>query len=163
MENLIILKNSNVKGKVPEAKKLEFGEVAINTADGLLYIKRADKKTTEVVSIPSDVSFSQRVEFISNESEISLDCSNRQIKVIEIKNHSNILFINPFLHGNLTKVKLFIRSFGDFALSWNNRMIWENGVSPTIEANSWTIIDIETFDGGKTYFGTKNCSSYKEV
>ena len=163
MENLIILKNSNVKGKTPEAKKLEFGEVAVNTNDGLLYIKRADKNTTEVVSISSDVSFSQKVEFISGELDISVDCSNRQIKVIEIQNHSNILFIKPFMSGTLTKVRLYLNNLGDFAVAWNNKMIWENGISPIVEAKSWTIIEVETFDGGKTYFGTQVGSSYKEA
>lgn len=44
MANKIILKKSAVKGKAPTAADLEFGEVALNFADGKLYFKTPDEE-----------------------------------------------------------------------------------------------------------------------
>ena len=50
MANTIILKRSATPGKVPTTGQLALGEIAINTYDGLLYIKR-DNGTPSVVQI----------------------------------------------------------------------------------------------------------------
>jgi len=39
-DNLVRLKRSNVEGKVPAVTDIEFGELAINTHDGFIYLKR---------------------------------------------------------------------------------------------------------------------------
>ena len=51
MPGTIILKNSNTPASVPTAAVLQVGEVAVNTADGLLYTKHTDSsiKTIGVV------------------------------------------------------------------------------------------------------------------
>jgi len=50
MANTIILKRSATPGKVPTTGQLALGEIAINTYDGLLYIKK-DDGTASVVQI----------------------------------------------------------------------------------------------------------------
>jgi hypothetical protein len=50
MANTIILKRSATPGKVPTTSQLALGEIAINTHDGLLYIKK-DDGTPSVVQI----------------------------------------------------------------------------------------------------------------
>ena len=50
MANTIILKRSATPGKVPTTGQLALGEIAINTHDGLLYIKK-DNGTPSVVQI----------------------------------------------------------------------------------------------------------------
>jgi hypothetical protein len=50
MANTIILKRSATAGKVPTTSQLALGEIAINTYDGLLYIKK-DDGTPSVVQI----------------------------------------------------------------------------------------------------------------
>ncbi len=50
MANTIILKRSATPGKVPTTAQLALGEIAINTYDGLLYIKK-DDGTPSVVQI----------------------------------------------------------------------------------------------------------------
>jgi Chaperone of endosialidase len=50
MANTIILKRSATPGKVPTTAQLSLGEIAINTYDGLLYIKK-DDGTPSVVQI----------------------------------------------------------------------------------------------------------------
>lgn len=42
MANIVKLKKSAVPGKVPSASDLEYGELAINYADGVIYYKRSD-------------------------------------------------------------------------------------------------------------------------
>ena len=50
MANTIVLKRSATPGKVPTAGQLSLGEIAINTYDGLIYIKK-DNGTASVVQI----------------------------------------------------------------------------------------------------------------
>ena len=50
MANTIVLKRSATPGKVPTTSQLSLGEIAINTYDGLIYIKK-DDGTPSVVQI----------------------------------------------------------------------------------------------------------------
>lgn len=50
MANTIILKRSSTQGKVPTTTQLSLGEIAINTYDGLVYIKK-DNGTPSIVQI----------------------------------------------------------------------------------------------------------------
>lgn len=47
MANKIILKKSSVVSKVPTTSDLDFGELAVNYADGKLYYKKADGTTID--------------------------------------------------------------------------------------------------------------------
>lgn len=42
MAAVIKFKRSSEPGKIPEPSDLEFGEVAINDADGVMYYKKSD-------------------------------------------------------------------------------------------------------------------------
>ena len=42
MAQSILLKRSSVAGNVPDSSDLSLGEVAINTADGAVYIKKGN-------------------------------------------------------------------------------------------------------------------------
>lgn len=42
MSNKIILKKSSVPGKVPTVSDIDYGELAINYSDGVLYYKKVD-------------------------------------------------------------------------------------------------------------------------
>lgn len=54
MAQTIKLKRSAVQGKVPQVQDLALGEVAINTYDGALYIKR-DNNTEQIIQVGADV------------------------------------------------------------------------------------------------------------
>lgn len=47
MANNIILKKSSVAAKIPLTTDLQFGEIALNYADGKLYFKRSDGTTVD--------------------------------------------------------------------------------------------------------------------
>ena len=50
MANTIKVKRSSVAGKVPTTGDLELGEIAVNTYDGKMYIKK-DDGTANIVQI----------------------------------------------------------------------------------------------------------------
>jgi len=58
MSTLIKLKRSAVPGRVPTTAQLELGEIAINTADGKIYIKQYDagSNTSSIVEFSADPS-----------------------------------------------------------------------------------------------------------
>lgn len=49
MANVIRIKRSNVQGKAPEPADLDFGELAINTYDGKLFLKKQEGLGTPTV------------------------------------------------------------------------------------------------------------------
>ena len=56
MANTIKLKRSSVPGKVPDANDLEVGELAVNTADGVLYTKHSDNTIRTVSNVSAFIS-----------------------------------------------------------------------------------------------------------
>lgn len=52
------LRRSSVPGKVPTTSSLEFGEIALNTYDGLAFIKKSGSFGEEVVTLGTGVSAS---------------------------------------------------------------------------------------------------------
>jgi len=62
MANRIILKKSSVQGKVPSSGDLEFGELAVNFADGKIYYKDSNSdiasfsKVTDSDDVPEGTS-----------------------------------------------------------------------------------------------------------
>jgi len=50
MANIIKIKTSTVPGKVPLARDLIVGELAVNTADGILYTKHSDNSVRSISS-----------------------------------------------------------------------------------------------------------------
>lgn len=81
MANTIKLKRSSVPGKVPDANALEVGELAVNTADGIIYTKHSDNTIRTVSNVSA---------FISN---VSLDTvvqqGNTTSRAIGITNTTN--------------------------------------------------------------------------
>jgi hypothetical protein len=86
MANTIKLKRSSVPGRVPSANDLEVGELAVNTADGVLYTKHSDNTIRTVSNVSA---------FISN---VSLDTvvqqGNTTSRAISITNTTDSVSIN---------------------------------------------------------------------
>jgi len=51
MAALLRIKRSAVPGRIPEISSLELGEIAVNTYDGKLYIKKTQGAISSIVSI----------------------------------------------------------------------------------------------------------------
>ena len=54
MSTLIKLKRSAVAGRIPTTSNLELGELAINTADGKIYIKQETGGVESIVEFSAD-------------------------------------------------------------------------------------------------------------
>lgn len=58
----IKVKRSAVAGRIPATTDLELGEIAINTYDGVAYIKKNVSGTETVVSLGGNVELSQNLQ-----------------------------------------------------------------------------------------------------
>lgn len=159
-EQIVILKNSPVKGKVPGTKNLQFGELAVNTNSGKLFTRRTDRVVDEVVSFGSDICLSQKVEVLSG-TQITLDAQNRQVKELTLTSHTNMSIVGIPAANDMVTLTLIIFNDGDNAINWTNKIIWENGSAVSISNNSWTIIEL--FITSKKIFGVLKATNLKEV
>ena len=50
----IILRRSSVPGKIPNTSSLELGEIAINTYDGLIFMKKSGSQGEEIISFTNN-------------------------------------------------------------------------------------------------------------
>jgi len=74
MANDLLVKRSAVQGKVPGTSDLQLGELAINTFDGNLYLKKDDGSQVVVqINPPQDVSTTGNVTFNSVDANF-IDC-----------------------------------------------------------------------------------------
>jgi len=55
MATSIKLKKSSVPGRAPAANDLEYGELAINYADGTIYYKNTSNTVQSIIATPSGV------------------------------------------------------------------------------------------------------------
>ena len=79
------LRRSSVPGKVPDTSSIDFGEIALNTYDGLAFMKKSGSSGEEIVTIGSEP-------FLRNETHAS---SSDVIKVNQsIFNPSNLTVLS---------------------------------------------------------------------
>ena len=69
MASTIILKRSAVPNKIPAVADLNLGEMAINTYDGVVYIKRDDTVTESIIKILSNQDIDIDSNFTANSDE----------------------------------------------------------------------------------------------
>jgi hypothetical protein len=113
MAQSIILKRSSLPGKVPDTGSLNIGEIAINTYDGKLFIKRSgnldsiqgilvtNSTTTGSISLTQTGSFSELV--VTQDANISRDLyvTNDIIGAGDIDISGNITGSSALLSGSL--------------------------------------------------------------
>jgi hypothetical protein len=113
MAQSIILKRSSVPGKVPDTGSLNVGEIAINTYDGKLFVKRSgnvdsiegilvtNSITTGSISITETGSFGETI--VSNDAHIGQDLyvTRDIISAGDIDISGNITGSSALLSGSL--------------------------------------------------------------
>ena len=162
MPEIIILKNSPSPGKIPKTKDLQFGELAVNTNSGTIFSRRSNKIVDEIVSFNSDIATSQKLDIATTTHFVNFDVQNRQQKEITLREHTRIQFVNLPADGTIINLTLFINNTNDFAVSWQNSIIWQDGIAPCIENKSWTIIEI-IISGNSKIFGILKATNLKEA
>ena len=66
MAQTIKLKRSGTQNAVPSTSQLALGEVALNTYDGKMYIKKSVGGTESIVEIGGDATSSSGLDFTGN-------------------------------------------------------------------------------------------------
>jgi hypothetical protein len=91
MTNLIKLRRSAVQGAVPTTAQLELGELAINTYEGKLFLKRDDGLAQYIVEVGGNVGFE-----VKNQTGVTIP-KGTVVKFAGTLGASGRLLVSPFL------------------------------------------------------------------
>jgi hypothetical protein len=91
MANLIKLRRSAVQGAVPTTGQLELGELAINTYDGKLFLKRDDGLAQYIVEVGGNIGFE-----VKNQTGSTIS-KGTVVKFAGTLGASGRLLVSPFL------------------------------------------------------------------
>ena len=160
MPNLVKLKKSAVSGKIPQSADLEYGELAINYADGLLYyknnsnlIKPLNSTFTAIISNPVDgesITYNETTQVWENiYPKLSLDIQRCGF----LNQTETTLFFNntasPVTDNNVT-VPAYSFKLGDVGAGWT---YYINGRRYTITESKTVALDsINTPPLANTYY-----------
>jgi len=143
MANTIKIKRSSVPGKVPAAGDLDFGELAINYADGNLFFKDSTNSvatiaSTEFVSVTGNVTGGN----LQTSGNIILNNVSSDFVgfVAPDTITANVIYYLPSQDGNNGE---FLRTDGSGNLSWTG----VNTGTITIGTRAQGSILIDTFNG----------------
>lgn len=92
------LRRSSVPGKVPTTSSLDFGEIALNTYDGLAFIKKSGSNGEEVVTLGSGTG---GVQFLIATGSVSASVSVIDSSIFLIQSAS-LTLVNVDNTGSLT-------------------------------------------------------------
>ena len=89
MASTIILKRSAVPNKIPLTSSIALGEMAINTHDGIVYIKKDDGITESIIKILSNQDIDTDSSFTSN-SDVKIPSQKAVKSAIDTKQNALI-------------------------------------------------------------------------
>lgn len=120
MANKIILKKSSVANRIPLTTDLDYGELALNYADGKLYYKTSDGTTIDSFQAGSGVS-SKRVVILADSPSITLNADTT-----DLARQTNTQILGTLTFNAPTgtptdgqQIIVRITSINAHALSWN--------------------------------------------
>jgi hypothetical protein len=70
---ILKLRRSAVPGKVPSTSSLDFGELAINTFDGKVYLKKSGSLGEQVLAVGSNYGQILKVFYVSEYGNVYFD------------------------------------------------------------------------------------------
>ncbi len=167
MAQSIILKRSSLPGKVPDTGSLNIGEIAINTYDGKLFIKRSgnvdsiegvlttNSTTTGSITLTQTGSFGELV--VSNDAHIIQDLyvTRDVITAGDIDISGDITGSSATLSGNLTVLgEVNARQFNINVIS--SSIIFQSGSTKFGD----TIDDTHQFTGSVSISGSISASLF---
>ena len=110
----IILKRSSVAGKVPQTTDLEYGEITLNYADGLIYYKKSDNTIGTISGGSSGGSGSSvnfggytRTSFTATANQTTFTV-NYQVGYVEVYLNGVLLRSNDYTASNGTSIVLTV-------------------------------------------------------
>jgi len=93
----IRLKRSAVSGRIPQTTDLELGEIAINTYDGRMYIKRNVGGEESVVTLSSESNLFKRYSFIATAGQTEFTGTDEFSNALDISNGFSNVSLNDEL------------------------------------------------------------------
>lgn len=108
----IKLRRSSIPGKIPETSSIDFGEIAINTYDGKVYIKKSGSLGEEVIPIGSNSGQINKVYYVSEQGNDNYDGKTLETSFRTIKKAtlvaSQSIAANPSLPSY--KISIHVKS-----------------------------------------------------
>jgi hypothetical protein len=161
------LRRSSVQGKIPTTSSIDFGEIALNTYDGLAFIKKSGSLGEQIVTIGStngsftgsfSGSFTGSLEgtasFATRSSITYVTSSNQVLSEIEVADFDNnvaVTYVNgrlKFIFGTPTVPSVPVASFNStFATDRFNAVSDNYTVTGTITINGYTLVSASLFEG----------------
>jgi hypothetical protein len=173
----IILKNSTTAGKSPTAAQLVAGELAANSADGVLYTKKGSNvvrfvddltsKTnpilTGIVTVAGQMVVVNQVDIklslTASTATTELELTAASVFKVLIAANTAITFKNPPTpHGGVLSFSVITANDATAgrAVAWPTNVKWSGGILPT-RTTAANAIDTWTFyseDDGLTWVGS---------
>lgn len=72
-QQILKLRRSSVPGKVPDTASLDYGEVALNTYDGKVYLKKSGSAGEQIVAVGSNTGQLNKVFYVSEQGNDTYD------------------------------------------------------------------------------------------
>ena len=161
------LRRSSVQGKIPTTSSIDFGEIALNTYDGLAFIKKSGSLGEQVVTLGStngsftgsfSGSFTGSLEgtasFATRSTITYVTSSNEVLSEIEVADFDNnvaVTYVNgrlKFIFGAPTVPSVPVASFNStFATDRFNAVSDNYTVTGTITVNGYTLVSASLFEG----------------
>lgn len=139
----ILLKRSDIPGKVPATSDIILGELAVNTNDGKLYLKKEDDSIVSITPIEPQIFNTASYNISSNQNNFELGSSS----VNRLNPTTTGLSISGFLAGVDGEIKLLYNAGQTITLlnnsgssSSGNKILTYDGSNFSLDANSGATI-----------------------
>lgn len=139
----ILLKRSDIPGKVPATSDIVLGELALNTNDGKLYLKKEDDSIVSITPIEPQIFNTASYNISSNQNNFNLGSSS----VNRLNPTTAGLSISGFSAGTDGEIKLLYNAGQTITLlnnsgssSSGNKILTYDGSNFSLDANSGATI-----------------------
>lgn len=89
-------------------------------------------------------------------SDYTFDLENGNNFRRVINGNSIFVFQNPPATGKIGSFSLFLVNGGSYSITYPSSVTWPNGITPTLQSNTTSLIDVltfVTFNGGTRWYG----------
>ncbi len=151
----ILLKRSDVPGKIPATSDIILGELAVNTNDGKLYLKKEDNSIVAITPIEPQIFNTASYNISSNQNNFNLGSSS----VNRLNPTTTGLSISGFSAGEDGEIKLLYNVGQTITLlnnsgnsSSGNKILTYDGSNFSLDANSGATILYDEISGAWRLF-----------
>lgn len=151
----ILLKRSDIPGKVPSSSDIVLGELALNTNDGKIYLKKEDDSIIAITPIEPQIFSTTSYNISSNQNNFDLGSK----ATIRLNPTSSGLSISGFLAGTDGEIKLLYNAGQSIDLlnnssnsSVGNKILTYDGNTFSLDQNAGATILYDGISGAWRLF-----------